>query len=128
MKKLLLFFFPFLSYNSYSQAGIGNSIPTEGLDINRPPTNTFGLVLPVNPSMTKMRNPQGRGITPATMIYIITNNCIRFFRQNAWLDCLLTENANLNAISKVEQKRTFIFNNSTYKENATKTTANIYTI
>jgi len=125
MKKLLFFFFLYLAYQSYSQVGIGNSTPRGALDINRPTTNTYGLVLPTNSSVSNIQNPRGGAVAPATTIYETSNDCIRYYRQSAWSNCLLTENGSLFNISKVEQTSTFT---STYKSNVAMTAANTYVV
>ncbi|SHL75176.1 hypothetical protein SAMN05443634_1201, partial [Chishuiella changwenlii] len=102
MKKKLSFFLLYLAYISFAQVGIGNSTPRGALDINRPTTNTYGLVLPTNSSVTNIVNPRGGAIAPATTIYESSNDCIRHYRQSAWSNCLLTENGSLFNISKVE--------------------------
>jgi hypothetical protein len=125
MKKKLSFFLLYLAYVSFAQVGIGNSTPRGALDINRPTTNTYGLVLPINTSVSNIQNPRGGAVAPATTIYESSSDCIRYFRQSSWSNCLLTEDSNVHNISKVVQESTF---NGVYKKGVAMTNANTYVI
>jgi len=125
MKKKLSFFLLYLAYVSFAQIGIGNSTPRGALDINRPTTNTYGLVLPTNTSVSNIQNPRRGAIAPATTIYESSNDCIRYFRQSSWSNCLLTEDSNVDNMSKVVQESTF---NGVYKRGVAMITANTYVV
>lgn len=59
LEKLVLVAFFIFTCFLYGQVGIGTTTPRGGLDINKPTTNTYGLVLPTNASPSNMVNPQG---------------------------------------------------------------------
>lgn len=64
------------------------------MDINKPTTNTYGLVLPTNASPSNMVNPQGGGAVPGTIMYDSTEDCVKLYKQSinggasGWSDCL----------------------------------------
>ncbi|AZB09057.1 hypothetical protein EG344_09615 [Chryseobacterium sp. G0162] len=72
----------------YGQVGIGTVTPRGALDINKPTTNTFGLVLPTNSDTDNIVNPQGGNVALATMMYDSTQDCIKVYRSNGWSRCL----------------------------------------
>lgn len=45
-------------FTAYGQVGIGTTTPRGALDINKPTTNTLGLVLPTNSDTSNIVNPQ----------------------------------------------------------------------
>ncbi|PAM95936.1 hypothetical protein B4N84_05145 [Flavobacterium sp. IR1] len=88
MQKLYILVLLTFSSLVVGQTGMGTPTPRGALDINRPLTNTFGLVLPTNDDTAKMLNPQGGTIAEGTMMYDSTDKCIKFFDGTAWSDCL----------------------------------------
>ena len=89
MNKIYTIILLIFSSAIFGQTGMGTPTPRGALDINRPTTNTFGLVLPTNDDTAKMTNPQGGDIAEGTVMYDSKLKCIRFFRDNAWSDCLV---------------------------------------
>ncbi|PAM95488.1 hypothetical protein B4N84_09470 [Flavobacterium sp. IR1] len=89
MKKIYTIILLTFSSAFFGQTGMGTPTPRGALDINRPTTNTFGLVLPTNDDTNNMINPQGGTIAEGTVMYDSKMKCIKFFRNNAWSDCLL---------------------------------------
>ncbi|REC49007.1 hypothetical protein [Chryseobacterium pennipullorum] len=70
------------------QVGIGTATPRGALDINKPTTNTFGLVLPTNSDTDNIVNPQGGNVALATVMYDSSQDCIRVYRSSGWSRCL----------------------------------------
>lgn len=88
MKKILLIPL-FLSFGiCFSQVGIGTSTPRGALDINKPTTNEFGLVLPTNSSTGNIKNPQGGSVALGTMIYDSAEDCVKIYKSTGWSSCL----------------------------------------
>ncbi|PAM95935.1 hypothetical protein B4N84_05140 [Flavobacterium sp. IR1] len=94
MQKLYILLLLTFSSLVVGQTGMGTPTPRGALDINRPLTNTFGLVLPTNDDTAKMLNPQGGTIAEGTMMYDSTDKCIKFFDGTAWSDCLTVGSSN----------------------------------
>jgi len=95
MKKLFSLFLIITTTLLFSQVGIGTTTPRGGLDINKPITNIYGLVLPTNSNPANMQNPQGGNVPEGTLMYDSTQDCIRLYKKNAngggtsgWSDCL----------------------------------------
>jgi len=94
LQKLLLILvlstFPILK----GQVGIGTTTPRGGLDINKPTTNIYGLVLPTNAQPSNMQNPQGGNVPAGTIMYDSTEDCVKLYKQSlnggapGWSDCL----------------------------------------
>ncbi|OXA94888.1 hypothetical protein [Flavobacterium hercynium] len=91
MKKLYTLLMPLLSTFILAQTGMGTPTPRGALDINRPLTNTFGLVLPTNADTANMINPQGGTIAEGTVMYDSTDKCIKFFDGTLWSNCVAVE-------------------------------------
>jgi len=94
MKKLFSLFLIMTVTLLFSQVGIGTTTPRGGLDINKPTTNIYGLVLPTNSDPANMQNPQGGNIPEGTIMYDSTQDCIRLYKKSTdggssgWSDCL----------------------------------------
>ncbi|OXA85462.1 hypothetical protein [Flavobacterium hercynium] len=91
MKKLYIIIIITLTFNQLivAQTGLGTPTPRGALDINRPTTNTFGLVLPTNSDTANMVNPQGGIIAEGTMMYDSQLKCARIFNGTTWSNCLV---------------------------------------
>lgn len=80
-----------------SQVGIGTATPRGALDINKPTTNTSGLILPTNASPSNMINPQGGNVAQGTIMYDSTEDCVKLYKQSlnggasGWSECLGSE-------------------------------------
>ena len=88
MKKLYALLMLTFSVLIFGQTGMGTPTPRGALDINRPLTNTFGLVLPTNGDPDDMVNPQGGTIAEGTIMYDSTDKCVKFFDGTAWSNCM----------------------------------------
>lgn len=89
MKKTILLTLLLSKIILHGQIGIGTAIPRGALDINRPTTNTMGLVLPTNANVNNIINPLGTSVVPGTIIYDSTNDCVRLYQgTNKWSNCL----------------------------------------
>ncbi|MET3538745.1 fibrinogen-like YCDxxxxGGGW domain-containing protein [Chryseobacterium limigenitum] len=94
MKRLLVIVVFIFCCTLYGQVGIGTPTPRGALDINKPLTNTHGLVLPTNASPANMQNPQGGSVPPGTIMYDSTEDCVKLYKQSlnggaaGWSDCL----------------------------------------
>ncbi|PAM95934.1 hypothetical protein B4N84_05135 [Flavobacterium sp. IR1] len=88
MKKLYALLMLASSILILGQTGMGTPTPRGALDINRPLTNTFGLVLPTNDDTAKMLNPQGGTIAVGTMMYDSADKCVKYFDGTNWSNCL----------------------------------------
>ncbi len=71
-----------------AQIGMGTPTPRGALDINRPTTNTWGLVLPTNSSTNNIVNPMGGNVAVGTLMYDSTLDCMRLYRSSGWSDCV----------------------------------------
>ncbi len=71
-----------------AQIGMGTPTPRGALDINRPTTNTWGLVLPTNSSTNNIVNPMGGNVAVGTLMYDSTLDCMRVYRSSGWSDCV----------------------------------------
>ncbi len=70
------------------QVGFGTTTPRGALDINKPSTNTSGLVLPTNSAVENMVNPLGGDVAAGTIMYDSTKDCIRLYKSGGWSRCL----------------------------------------
>ncbi|WP_150114796.1 hypothetical protein [Chryseobacterium sp. IHB B 17019] len=77
-----------ISTKLFAQVGIGTTTPRGALDINKPTTNTLGLVLPTNTSTANIVNPQGGDLAEGTIIYDSQLKCVKVFDGNQWSNCL----------------------------------------
>jgi uncharacterized protein (TIGR02145 family) len=86
MKKLLLSAaFMAASFMTFAQVGIGTTTPKGMLDVT---SATSGLVLPRVANVGIVVNPNGGALADGTMVYDISNNCVRAYENGAWSDCL----------------------------------------
>ncbi|WP_326984972.1 fibrinogen-like YCDxxxxGGGW domain-containing protein [Chryseobacterium sp. MYb264] len=89
----------------FSQVGIGTTTPRGGLDINKPITNIYGLVLPTNSNPANMQNPQGGSIAEGTIMYDSTQDCVRLYKKitnggsPGWSDCLGAGSSSSDAVT-----------------------------
>ncbi|MGE8556683.1 MAG: hypothetical protein ACN6OB_22400 [Chryseobacterium jejuense] len=73
----------------YSQVGIGNANPRGALDINLDSgNNTMGLVLPSNTSAQNIINPLGGTVATGTLMYDLSEDCVKVHRSTGWSGCL----------------------------------------
>lgn len=88
----------FLSF-FYSQVGIGNANPRGALDINLDTgNNTMGLVLPSNISTKNIINPLGGTVAIGTLMYDLSEDCVKVHRSTGWSGCL-SEQSHQSALS-----------------------------
>jgi|GEM_PF-3988176 len=77
-----------------AQVGIGTTTPRGALDINNPTIFNMALVLPTNPDVNNMINPQGGSVVEGSIMYDSTLDCIRLYQQNngngtpGWSTCI----------------------------------------
>ncbi|REC49008.1 hypothetical protein [Chryseobacterium pennipullorum] len=91
MKKKIIFSIVVLCsalFPVYGQMGIDTTTPRGALDINKPTTNTSGLVIPTNSDTDHFVNPQGGDVAVGTIIYDSSRDCIRFYKSSGWSRCL----------------------------------------
>ncbi|WP_147474474.1 fibrinogen-like YCDxxxxGGGW domain-containing protein [Chryseobacterium nematophagum] len=97
-----------ISNVTFSQVGIGTPTPRGALDINKPTTYNYGLVLPTNESPSNMKNPQGGSVVPGTLMYDSTGDCIRFYKGHinggisGWSECLGGQSSNPDILTDCE--------------------------
>ena len=96
---------------TWGQVGIGTATPRGALDINKPTTNTFGLVLPTNSETGNIINPQGGNVAAGTIIYDSSQNCIRLYRTSGWSQCL-SDAAERPEVARVASWSTFSIGSS----------------
>lgn len=88
-KKLLMINSILFSSLVLCQVGVGTPTPRGAMDINKPTTNTMGLVLPTNANVNNIINPQGGTLAPGTIIYDSSLDCVRVFKStNTWSGCI----------------------------------------
>ncbi len=89
MKKFIFFFTLILAFEALQgQIGINTPTPRGALDINRPTTNTMGLVLPTNTSAESVVNPLGGTVALGTTVYDSTKDCVRVYKSTGWSNCI----------------------------------------
>ncbi len=95
MKKKVIYLCLVLAFRGLqAQIGINTPTPRGALDINRPTTNTMGLVLPTNTSAESVINPLGGAVALGTTVYDSTKDCVRVYKSTGWSNCIGDTNNN----------------------------------